>query len=80
MSLYRIGEISSYLPQPPRSAICRHGDRRRADASPTWSGPEGSSHNEFRSGSSSGLHPPSTVDFGPQLISALRFAGTLPSR
>ena len=32
------------------------GDRRWAECSPTWSGPEGSSHNEICSGSLSGLH------------------------
>jgi len=52
------GGCHPHLPPAPRTRIYRRGDRRRADASPTWSGPEGSSHNESRFGSSFGLHPP----------------------
>ena len=40
---------------PPRDI--GGGDRRWAEASPTRSGPEGSSRNEICSGSSAGLHP-----------------------
>ena len=39
---------------PPRDSD--GGDRRWAEASPTRSGPEGSSRNEIHSGSSAGLH------------------------
>src|ERR1700676_4759013 len=37
------------------------GDRRWAEASPTRSGPEGSSRNEIHSGSSAGLHSNKTI-------------------
>ena len=60
-----------HLPRPLRSAICRRGDRRRTSASPTWSGPEGSSHNGSRFGLSFGLHP-------APLPAELRRAGTFP--
>ncbi len=44
--------------RPPRLAdMLRRGGRRRTVASPTRSGPEGSSRSEFRSGRSFGLPP-----------------------
>ncbi len=45
------------LPSWRLRAITTLGDRRRTSASPTRSGPEGSSRNEFPLGSMAGLPP-----------------------
>ena len=56
----RAGFSAARLPPPlALRPICSHMPPRRlarAEASPTWSGPEGSSHNEFPSESLSSLH------------------------
>src|SRR5579871_2538379 len=51
------GGLRTPLRSPAAGPILSPGDRRRACVSPTRSGPEGSSRNEFPRGSSFGLPP-----------------------
>src|SRR5687767_8152764 len=54
----------THLAPPNPTGDIGGGGWRRAEPSPTRSGPEGSSRNEFRFGSSSSLHP-SLIRPGP---------------